>query len=125
MKDEVLIDTGIWIDYLHGESGSRKLQELLELNFAYGHSWVEGELRAGAIKNREAFLNYFLCLPVLPELNLRLVFDFVEKEKLYGTGLSFVDLQLLSSSKANGSKIWTKDKNLSLVARKYNLLYSP
>ena len=125
MSDLVLIDTGVWIDYLHGHSSVIKLQTLLEDNLVCTHTWIEGELRAGFIKNRESFFNALVKLPYIPTISESIVFKFIETQKLFGQGLSIVDINLYASAKAEKVKIWTKDKNLIEICKKSNLYFVP
>ncbi len=124
MKDIVLVDTGIWIDYLHGEPSVKILKTLLEENLAYSHILVEGELRAGSMKNRELFFQSMRHLPYLPVIEPSVLFSFIESKKLYGLGLSIVDLNLFASAKAEGVKIWTRDKNLMKLCKGSGLEFS-
>ena len=123
MIKQVLIDTGIWIDYLHGENSVSSLKFLLEENIACTHVLIEGELRAGNFKNREIFFNSITKLKYIPLIDYPIIFKLIEKEKLYGKGLSFIDISLYAAVKAEQIKIWTKDLNLSEICRKENLLY--
>jgi len=124
MNEKVLIDTGVWIDYLHGHSSVIQLQTLLEENLACIHTWIEGELRSGSIKNREIFFNSLSKLTYIPAISESIIFKFIESQKLYGLGLSIVDINLYASAKAEKVKIWTKDKNLITVCKKSGLYFS-
>jgi NTP pyrophosphatase (non-canonical NTP hydrolase) len=42
MNEKILVDTGVWIDYLHGHSSVIKLRTLLEENSACTHTWKKG-----------------------------------------------------------------------------------
>lgn len=124
MNEKVLIDTGVWIDYLHGHSSVIKLQTLLEENLACTHTWIEGELRSGSIKNREIFFDSLSKLTYIPTISDSIVFKFIESQKLFGRGLSIVDINLYASAKAEKVKIWTKDKNLIAICKKSDLYFN-
>lgn len=123
MIEVVLADTGIWIDYLHGHASVSELQNLLDENLVCTHKWIEGELRSGSLKNRDQFFDSFTKLSFIPTVTETLLFRLIESEKLFGKGLSIIDIHLYASAKAEGIKIWTKDKNLSDLCKKSKLLY--
>ncbi|MBI3540994.1 MAG: VapC toxin family PIN domain ribonuclease, partial [Deltaproteobacteria bacterium] len=58
-------------------------------------------------------------LPALPVHPVPELHDFLEREKLYGHGISLVDLQLLYASLLEDCVLWTHDKNLQQLAKKY------
>ncbi|MBM9591246.1 PIN domain-containing protein [Leptospira sp. 201903075] len=124
MSDLILIDTSIWIDYLHGSPTVSKLQNLLEENLVCTHSWIEGELRTGSFKNRDLFFDSLNKLTIIPTIAESFVFRLIEAEKLYGRGLSIIDINLYASAKAEKVKIWTKDKSLNQICKQSNLVYS-
>ena len=124
MNDKVLVDTGIWIDYLHGNSSVSKLQNLLEENLVCTHILIEGELRAGSIKNRETFFDAFTKLNYLPKISDNIIFRFIEDKKLFGKGLSIIDIHIYASAKAENVKIWTRDKNLLEISKQANLAFN-
>ena len=124
MNNKVLIDSGIWIQFLNGKSKTKKLINLLEQNIAVTHTWIEGELRVGYIKEREFFLDSLKSLEYLPELNSPELFSLIEKEKFFGKGLSIIDLHLYFSAIKTNSYIWTNDKNLRSICDKIGILFS-
>ncbi len=123
MRDLVLIDTSVWIDFLHGEKSTGPVKSLLEENLASTHILIESELRSGSIKDRDAFFYFLSRLPQISVIDYSIVFQLIEKEKLYGKGLSFIDIALYASVKADRIKIWTKDRKLSDLCKKDGLLY--
>ena len=42
---------------------------------------------------------------------------YVERHKLYGKGLGYVDVHLLASAAIGGTKLWTRDKRLRAAAQ--------
>lgn len=52
------------------------------------------------------------------------VFTFIEKEALYGKGVGYVDIALLTSTiLSKETKLWTLDKHLSKLAEKFQTNY--
>ena len=43
---------------------------------------------------------------------------FLEGNDLAGSGLGWIDVQLLASARLSGALIWTRDRNLAAAARK-------
>lgn len=123
MREQILIDTGVWIDFIHGHPSASKLQTLLEENLVCIHTWIEAELRCGSIKNRKLFFDSLSKLNVLPSVSESVVFRLIEVEKLYGLGLSIIDIHLYASAKAENVRVWTKDKQLMALCKKSGLLY--
>jgi len=51
------------------------------------------------------------------------VSHFVEKHRLIGIGLGYLDVHLLASALLSGIPLWTKDKTLKEVAIRLNVSY--
>ncbi len=111
----MLVDTSVWIDHLH--SPDAFLISLLEKDEALTHPFIIGELALGHFKNRSQILHDLQLLPrVFPALNPE-VMDWVEKHRLYGKGINWVDAHLLFSCSSDQSEFWTRDKALWAVSR--------
>ena len=87
MSDLVLIDTGVWIDYLHGHSSVIKLQTLLEDNLACTHTWIEGELRRPAPARRRGCPDWCPTLAAIRSLCL-------SRPEISGPGAVYVNSTL-------------------------------
>jgi predicted nucleic acid-binding protein len=112
----ILVDTSIWIDHLNNSNDD--LIQLLNSGKVCIHPFIIGELSCGNISNR---LEIFSLLKALPRVEPALeeeVFTLIEKKKLFGIGLGFVDVNLLASALIHNVKIWTHDKTLKKVAKK-------
>ncbi|MDH5718751.1 MAG: PIN domain-containing protein [Spirochaetia bacterium] len=105
-----LVDTSVWID--HFRNKNKKLIVLLEENKVLTHSFIIGELACGNIKNRNEILNLLKTLPFANEPTNEEVLVFIEKRNLYGKGLGFIDIHILSSALLNNSNLYTLDKKL-------------
>jgi hypothetical protein len=120
----ILVDTSVWIDFLQGRESARPLAELLDGQKVFCHPWIFGEMMMGHLKGRRSeILGNLKVLPQLPVYEIQDLANFLEKEKLYGLGLSLVDLQLLYSSLLKGSPIWTHDGSLHRAAKRYGKDY--
>lgn len=116
---KVLVDTNVWIFFFRKNPEAQFLASLLVENRVLTHPWVIGEMMLGTLgARREKILADLCLLPQLLNLNSQEVFDFINHYKLYGKGLSLVDIQLLSSCKAQKTLLWTFDKKLQHEAKK-------
>ena len=112
MIKDVLIDTGIWIDFLNGKNSSLYLGELLETNRVTIHNLIEGELQVGNIKNRSKFLDLLQSVKRTSEINREVLYLLIEKEDLFGKGLSIIDVYIYAAALVDNLLVWTNDKNL-------------
>lgn len=108
----IIVDTNIWIDFLAGKEEVRELKSLVSDLKVLRHIWVESELRVASIPKPEVFFGYYKQIPETIFVNYEILFQFIQKEKLTGKGLSFIDLGLYASAKMGGHLIWTNDRNL-------------
>jgi predicted nucleic acid-binding protein len=89
----ILADTSVWVD--HFRNGNAELQNLLRDNEVLMHPFIVGELSCGSMQNRREILN---LLQELPEANVAEhdeVLDLIEKRRLWGQGVGWVDVHLL------------------------------
>ena len=115
----ILVDTSVWIKHLR--DGNSRLENLLENTEVLCHSFIIGELTCGNLKNRKEILNFFRFLPKANLASDKEVFKLIEKRKLYGLGIGWVDAHLLASALISNCLIWTVDKRLSKVAQKLEI----
>ena len=47
----------------------------------------------------------------------------VERERLYGRGLGWIDVHLLASARLSGATLWTHDGRLAKIASALNLAF--
>jgi len=112
----ILVDTSIWIDHLH--VSDPVLSGLLERDEAAVHEFVIEELALGSMARRDAVLGLLGSLRRLPSLRHDEVRTLVEQHRLWGRGLSLVDVHLLGSVLvAPGAALWSRDSRLVVAAR--------
>ena len=121
----VLIDTSVWID--HFRKGNDVLVELIELDHALTHPMVIGEIACGTLPApRIQTLNSIGLLQPCNQVSLSEVMEFIEREKLYGSGCGLVDMSLLASTVITpGAELWTLDKRLAELAARFGVAYWP
>ena len=88
------------------------------------HPFVVGEIAMGSLKQRDLIVKQMQALPQSVVARDPEVLGLVNREKLYGLGIGFVDAHLLASVRLTaGSRLWTRDKRLLAVAQKMDLAY--
>lgn len=111
----LLVDTSIWIDHLHHTD--RELSDALLAGSVWTHTAVIGELACGSLARRNAVLELLKHLPRLPDADLLAVLSLIESQRLWGKGLSWVDVHLLAACSASATHLWTRDQRLQRAAR--------
>jgi predicted nucleic acid-binding protein len=105
-----LVDTSVWINHLR--KSDKLLIEKLESDSVLIHPAIIGELAAGNLKNRFQFLENIKSIPRIQEIPVEEIFDFIEVRRLFGKGLSWVDIQILVSCLINHCELFTYDIQL-------------
>jgi hypothetical protein len=117
----VIVDTSIWVNHLR--RGSRHLEELLLDARVVCHPFIVGELVCGNLNNRDEFLSLLQSLPMAPTVVLDELLYFIERHRLMGEGIGFVDANLLASAHLSGIPLWTLDRGLRSAATKLKVAY--
>ena len=111
----ILVDTSVWIDHLH--ETEPELVGLLAQDEVGSHPMVVEELALGSLKDRTAVISLLSALYRFPSISHEEILDFVDTRRLWGRGLSAVDVHLLGSALLErGSRLWTRDKRLRAAA---------
>jgi predicted nucleic acid-binding protein len=111
----VLVDSSVWIAHLRVADSA--LAKLLAAGLVRTHPWVIGELACGTLRNRREALRWLDGIPMTPvatDAELRVL---VERERLMGLGLGWIDVGLLASARLGGVRLWTRDRPLRAAAR--------
>ncbi len=117
----ILVDTSVWIDHLR--TGNRRLQALLGDVEVLTHPFVVGELACGARYNRDEVLSLLRVLPEADAAEHAEVMSFLERERLYGRGIGWIDAHLLASARLSDAPLWTLDRRLSGIAAALKLSF--
>jgi len=117
----ILVDTSVWVTFLN--KGDDELAKLLESGKVFTHESVIGELACGNIKNRNNILTLLNELPKIPTATFSEVLYIIEKHKLFGAGLGYIDCHLLASALIANITLWTNDKSLRHAARLFEISY--
>lgn len=119
----VLVDTSLWVAHLR--DGNIGLQKLLNSGDVITHPFIIGELACGTLTNRAEILSYLYALPMATCAEHKEVMDFIERYRLMGKGLGYIDMHLLASALLTSSPLWTLDRQMSEAASLLGLAYSP
>ena len=112
---QILVDTSIWVD--HFRRTDTRLVTCLENDQVCSHPFIVGELACGVIAPRHEILERLNLLPkVAPVLDDE-VLHFIDRHKLWGRGVGYVETHLLAAAMLAKVKLWTRDRRLLGIAR--------
>jgi predicted nucleic acid-binding protein/ketosteroid isomerase-like protein len=116
----ILVDTSVWIDHLRAGEGG--LSELLNSGAVLAHPWVIGEVALGSLRSRDEVIGLLRGLPPAIVADDDEVLRLINEEALHGTGIGYVDAQLLAATRLTpGARLWTRDKRLRAAALRLGL----
>jgi len=111
----IIVDTSVWIDHLR--SGNQRLSRLLDRGQVLAHPWVIGELALGNLQRRVEILRLLDGLPQATIATESEVMKLIDQHELYGSGIGYVDAQLLAATRLSGDgRLWTLDARLASPA---------
>jgi predicted nucleic acid-binding protein len=111
----ILVDTSVWVDHLR--SADPKLAAALADGEVLMHSFVVGELGCGNIARRTEILGLLDDLPPAREATHQEVMALIDRRKLMGRGIGYVDAHLLAAAMLTpGAVLWTRDRRLASIA---------
>jgi predicted nucleic acid-binding protein len=119
----MLVDTSVWVDHLR--RGDQALSGLLDRGEVESHPFIIGELACGSVRQRAELLSLLQSLPQVSVGSHDEVLTFVERHRLMGRGIGWIDVHLLASASLSGVLLWTRDRRLSDVARMLHLYAQP
>ena len=119
----ILADTSVWVDHLAGRN--RELVALLDAGVVLTHPFVIGELALGELRQRVFVLDALLNLPRAAVATETEVLHFIERQRLFGRGIGYVDVHLLAAVRLTpGAALWTHDRRLHGAAEQLGLAMS-
>lgn len=120
----ILADTSVWIDHFNSEN--LQLTALMDDGEVLMHPMVIGELACGNLPNRYEVLSQLDDLPVSLIATDDEVLFFIERNRLMGRGIGYIDAHLLASVAMSASALlWTRDRRLMNAAAELNLAWLP
>lgn len=116
----ILVDTSVWIDHLHEPVAL--LADALEAEDVLMHPFIIGEVACGQIIRRREVLGLLSTLPSSVVASDTEALHFIERHRLMGKGIGYIDAHLLASvTLTEGAQLWTRDKRLAVIAAKLHL----
>jgi hypothetical protein len=115
----ILADTSVWVQHLRVRDSS--LDRLLQADGVAMHPFVLGEIALGYLNPRHDVLNFLRRLPAAEVAENKEVVEFIDRYQLFGTGLGYVDVHLLTGAALSFCAVWTRDKRLCAVAEKLGI----
>ncbi|MGB9223864.1 type II toxin-antitoxin system VapC family toxin [Mycobacterium sp.] len=117
----ILVDTSIWIDHLHAVEA--RLVSLLAYDEIGCHHLVIEELALGTIKQRDVVLPLLSNLRQFPMVTHAEILHLVQRRRLWGRGLSAIDVNLLGSvALVEGAQLWTRDKRFKAACEDVGIM---
>jgi predicted nucleic acid-binding protein len=111
----ILVDTSVWVDHLR--RGDARLRALLENARVLAHPFVIGEIACGSLSDRKVVLDLLRHLPVAAVAETEEALAFIDRHRIHGKGLGYVDVHLLAAvALTPDSSLWTRDKRLHGIA---------
>ena len=115
----ILVDTSVWVEHLR--HGLPRLATLLQECEVLIHPWVIGELACGNLRNRQQILELLQGLPMATVASDAEVLLLIERDRLMGRGIGYVDAHLLASARLSHCRLWTQDRRMAAVAQEQGL----
>ena len=107
----VLVDTSVWVE--HFRRSHSQLSEWLSEGVVLIHPFVIGELACGNLRDRSGILDALRQLPEASVASNEEVSALLEQRRLYGQGLGWVDLHMITSALLTRCSLATLDKALA------------
>jgi predicted nucleic acid-binding protein len=115
----ILVDTSVWVNHLR--QADAQLSKALLDGHVFIHPFVIGELACGNLQSRAKVLSDLKQLPSAMPAAHDEVFALLDRHRLFGAGISWIDAHLLASARLSACRLWTTDVRLLAVARRLRL----
>jgi predicted nucleic acid-binding protein len=92
---------------------------MLEEGNVLCHPFIVGEIACGSIRNRNEVLGLLETLPQVAIADQDEVLNFLEQKRLFGRGIGWIDLHLLTSVFLDDALLWTVDRRLADAAAEF------
>lgn len=107
----LLVDTSVWIEFLR--KGYGPLDVALAERKVVTHPFVVGELACGGLRAGHEVRRLLQRLPTVDEATHDEVMELLERRRLFGSGIGWIDAHLLASTLISGARLLTLDKSLA------------
>lgn len=111
----ILVDTSVWIDHFRHDDPA--FGRSLDQRQVLSHPFVIGELALGSLGQRDLILEALRGLPSALVAHDDEVHAFIDRHKLFGIGIGYIDAHLLAATFLTPDvRFWTRDKRLRAAA---------
>jgi hypothetical protein len=118
----ILVDTSIWI--AHFRAVDEALRGQLATQNVMTHPFIIGELAVGQLRQRDVILAELHRLPRSETASDSEVLHFIDRERLMGLGIGYIDAHLLAAVRlTRRATLWTRDRRLADVADRLGLAF--
>ncbi len=118
----ILVDTSVWVNHFRQENP--RLSQALRDGHVLMHPFVVGEIACGNLRSRPSVLSDLERLPSAVAADHQEVLGFLDRYRLFGTGITWIDAHLLASARLSNCRLWTLDTPLLTAASTLHLGYS-
>jgi predicted nucleic acid-binding protein len=120
----ILVDTSVWVDFLR--TGHATLIRMLEDGVVLGHPWIVGELALGQLSQHHEVIRLLGSLPQATVATEEEIMTLIDRHRLYGVGIGYVDAQLLAATQLTAdAALWTGDRRLAVAASHLGCAINP
>lgn len=124
MTPFVLVDSSVWMR--HFKHGDARLATLLAQDQVAIHPFIIGEIACGTPPRRVQLLGDLRRLRSVQQCSLNELLAFIDRHQLQGLGCGLLDLFLLASTLMTPvTQLWTADRRLDALARRFGVAYPP
>jgi predicted nucleic acid-binding protein len=115
----ILADTSVWVN--HFRYGDAQLSRALLDGRILMHPFVIGEIACGSLRSRPKVLSDLQRLPAAVAADHEEVLGFLDRHRLFGAGIAWIDAHLLASARLSNCRLWTLDAHLLTAATRLHL----
>lgn len=120
----ILADTSVWVNHLRAADPAFAAR--LNAGEIVTHPFVIGELAMGNLGRRAATLQFLDELPKAVPASDDEVMALIERHRLHGLGIGFIDAHLLASCRLTRSaRLLSRDRRLHEAAERLFLAAKP
>jgi predicted nucleic acid-binding protein len=120
----ILADTSVWVAHLR--VADPPFTARLNAGEILAHPFVIGELAMGNLGQRAGTLQFLDELPKSVAASDIEVRGLIERYRLHGLGIGFIDAHLLASCRLTPSaRLWSRDRRLHEAAEQLSLAVKP
>lgn len=119
----IVVDASIWVD--HFRQNDNRLTKLMGEDALRQHPFITGEVGMGNFTSRRAraeIVEILMDLAQFEPVDEGDFHAFVADNRLYGSGVGFIDCHLLASlSSEPAGRLWTRDRRLVTQATRLGI----